>query len=303
MNKMNDWSFYNGFSSLEDEKPEITDRTDSCKPVFKLSKCMIQPSKRIETCNKVENIRREIDDLNMKIMKLLNVRSMMLAQVDDHIGEICGSEYFLGYKWGTVRNEWYSKNFESDIIRNCVSNIRDIFFDKSDVKFKEFICDEVTFDNNWDDSIGFTFSKKDFRNKFTITIPNSTQKRYLGRENGEFSENLCAGEMRVLIDTGVWSSLTLFSSLSIIKMKAFVKNLIENYEAVITEYEAKQMSHQKSEKWYNSGCENSFFQSTQDDISNMIRYKLINPEDVEVKEIEPKDHIPLEAMMKDSTYF
>lgn len=115
---------------------------------------------------------RKMDELENKISELLFERANLITTNKSLSQMLYSQNSILLADYSLLRNEWIEKGFHSDLVRQTVSNLRNLLFDKNNELLKKFCCINMKIDTNFNYELGGTLSFyfSDSKNTFKISF-------------------------------------------------------------------------------------------------------------------------------------
>lgn len=114
---------------------------------------------------------RKIYELENKISELLFERAKLINSNNELSKTICSNNYIILANYSLLESEWSKKRFQSDLVRQTVSNLRNLLFDKNNELLKNFFCIHMKIDNfNYEFSGNLSFYFSDGKNNFKISF-------------------------------------------------------------------------------------------------------------------------------------
>jgi hypothetical protein len=115
---------------------------------------------------------RKMDELENKISELLFERANLIQTNTLLFKSLCSENSIFLSDYSLLESEWSEKRFQSDLVRQTVSNLRNLLFDKNNELLKNFFCIHMKIDNNFNYELGgnLSFYFSDGKNNFKISF-------------------------------------------------------------------------------------------------------------------------------------
>ena len=143
-----------------------------------------------DIAEKKERLRR----LDQEIIDKVYSRTLLVKEIGEAARPLVNIRRMLGTTVDELFMEFNEKHFESDIVKQVVANVRQIFFDDTDPISQTFDCVDIDA-LNYDNSIKFTFSNsKDL--EFKVCFPCKLYEEKYQIDNEEIGGKIWVSWMR-----------------------------------------------------------------------------------------------------------
>lgn len=196
-------------------------------------------SMREEPLKKIENLKENIRKLDSQIMDLIWNRSALIDNIEHTVEKMSNPITFLGISVHKVMNEWRTFHFKSEGVKQMARGIRNIFFDDSNEKVRNFSLVDVR--EYWN-GIGFSL---DFTNgpvTFRLNVPQSVRWT-MGRDM-VFKDIEYCGEFSIMYKNHRSLECCIISSSDIEKVRSTITAIAEDFEGTL-----KKCSDEPSKVW------------------------------------------------------
>lgn len=114
----------------------------------------------------------KMDELENKISELLCERANLIKANTSLSKILCSENSIILADYSLLESEWNEQRFQSDLVRQTVSKLRDLLFDKNNELLKKFCCIHINIDHNFNYEFGGTLSFyfSDGKNTFKISF-------------------------------------------------------------------------------------------------------------------------------------
>lgn len=120
----------------------------------------------------IQSNERKMAELENKISELLFERANLIETNNVLFKSLCMRNSIILADYSLLESEWVEKRFQSDLIRQTVSKLRNLLFDKNNDLLKNFCCIHIKIDYNFNYEIGgnLSFYFSDGKNTFKISF-------------------------------------------------------------------------------------------------------------------------------------
>jgi hypothetical protein len=114
----------------------------------------------------------KMTELEYKISELLFERANLIQTNILLSKSICSYNSIILADYSLLASEWDEKRFQSDLVRQTVSKLRNLLFDKNNELLKNFCCIHIKIDHNYNYELGgnISFYFSDDKHTFKISF-------------------------------------------------------------------------------------------------------------------------------------
>jgi hypothetical protein len=127
---------------------------------------------RNDLISDIHSNERKMAELENKISELLFERANLIKTNTLLSKSICAKNSIILADYSLLGSEWGEKHFQSDLVRQTVSKLRNLLFDKNNELLKNFCCIHIKIDHNFNYELGgnLSFYFSDGKNTFKISF-------------------------------------------------------------------------------------------------------------------------------------
>ena len=206
----------------------------------------IDNGNRKTTLNAIDGLRKQVSEINLKILDSLEERRYALESIEDLFSSIGSSEYFFGTEYSRLESEWDSLHFRSILVKKAVATVRKYLFCDTSEEFRSFGCTGLQFESYYNGgcrsnvrSVSFTFTNGTY--VFSVTFPSITSRTWHDgyyRTSDYFNkeilpENKWLGKIRVSVNVNEYLTNTIMSSAKFEEVRETIFELVHNFKETI----------------------------------------------------------------------